>query len=278
MKHIKLFEQFINEAEKTERGKYHPEVETFVGRAGDDRVRTAFGIFSIFGSSAEYEMEIYNKINPANIKRAIKEVDQWLVIPKNKSRLKQFLAMFKTKNEKNLEDIYTYVTVGKSQQQLERKYKVKGFIAQAEVLSQITDAVNMMNLDPNAGVVAATLTLKDVQNMAKDLEKMQASLEKYEDMTEDGDGQERVDTAIEAIEDATLVIRAKIVGFMMDLEESVVIAEALKTSDIKKYVKTLEKYVSQLEALGASHGGDIADASNEAAELLETAADTLTWI
>jgi len=277
MKHVKLFEGFINEAKKAERGKYHPEVETFIGEAGDDRLRSAFGIHNMFGSNAEYEMEKYNKVKPADIKKAIKEVGQWIIIPKNASKLKKFLAMFKTNNAKNLEDIYTYIMLGRSQSQLERKYKVKGFIGQAEVYSQIAAEIKKMNLDPNKGASTAKLGLKEVKMMEKDLQKMLASLEKYEDMTEDGDGQERVDTAFDAIEEATLVIRARIIGDMMDLEESVVITEALKTSDIKKYANTLEKYVSQLEKLGAENA-DIADACNEAAELLETAADTLAWI
>jgi len=278
MKHVKLFEGFINEAKKAERGKYHPEVETFIGEAGDDRLRSAFGIHNMFGSNAEYEMEKYNKVKPADIKKAIKEVGQWIIIPKNASKLKKFLAMFKTNNAKNLEDIYTYIMLGRSQSQLERKYKVKGFIGQAEVYSQIAAEIKKMNLDPNKGASTAKLGLKEVKMMEKDLQKMLASLEKYEDMTADGDGQERVDTAFDAIEEATLVIRARIIGDMMDLEESVVvITEALKTSDIKKYANTLEKYVSQLEKLGAENA-DIADACNEAAELLETAADTLAWI
>lgn len=277
MKHVKLFEGFINEAKKTERGKYHPEVETFIGEDGDDRLRSAFGIHNIFGSSAEYEMEKYNKVKPADIKKAIKEVGQWIIIPKNASKLKKFLAMFKTNNAKNLEDIYTYVMLGKSQSQLERKYKVKGFIGQAEVLSQIAAEIKKMNLDPNKGTSTAKLGLKEVKMMEKDLQKMLAALEKFEDDTEDGDGQERVDEAYDSIEEATLLMRARIISELMDLEESVAITEAVKSAAARKFSKTLYKYSEQLEELAGEYE-EVEDACYEAAELLESAAARLEYI
>lgn len=126
--------------------------------------------------------------------------------------------------------------------------------------------------------VNEALNLKEVQKMEKELQKMLAKFDKYEDDTEDEDGQERVDDAYVAIEDATLVIRARLISDMMDLEESVVINEAVKSADVRKFVKPLEKYASQLEELADEHGDDIADACYEAAELLQDAASRLEYI
>lgn len=126
--------------------------------------------------------------------------------------------------------------------------------------------------------VNEALNLKEVQKMEKELQKMLAKFDKYEDDTEDEDGQERVDDAYVAIEEATLVIRARLISDMMDLEESVVINEAVKSADVRKFVKPLEKYASQLEELADEHGDDIADACYEAAELLQDAASRLEYI
>ena len=108
---------------------------------------------------------------------------------------------------------------------------------------------------------------------------MLSALDKYEDDTEDGDGKDRVDDAYVSIEDATLIMRASIIGEMMELEESatVVVTEAVKSSAVRKFSKTLYKYVEQLEELAGEYE-EIEDACYDAAEGLLAAAEKLEWI
>lgn len=263
MKHTKLFEQFVNEAEKTEKGKYHPEVETVKGDAGDDRLKTAFGIHNSFGPSIENEIERYKKVNPADIKRAIKEVDQWMVIPNDRLRLKKFLAMFKTKNAKNLESIYIYVTLSKSQKQLERQYKVKGFIAQAEVFSQIAAGIKRMKLDQNEGV--GTVTLKDIEKISKSLGVMYRTIKKK--------SKEKVDMQIvPMLADAISIIDTKVIPETKKLGESHIVEfYGWTDSTLHRKLKYLDLYVDQLNAHGNAKGGAVKRACNQAIKKLKAA-------
>lgn len=267
MKHIKLFEQFVNEAEKLEKGKYHPEVETAKDASGVDRLRTAFGIHNSFGPSAENEMERYKKVNPADIKRAIKEVDQWMVIPTDRLRLKKFLAMFKTKNAKNLESINTYVTLSKSQQQLERQYKVKGFIAQAEVFSQIAAGIKRMKLDQKKEV--GTVSLKDIEKMSKSLRVIHRTIEK--------ESRERVDRLIIPIlADAISIIDTKVIPETKKLGESRIVEfYGWTDSTLHRKISYLDLYVDQLRAHGNAKGGAVKRACNQAIKQLKAAIELL---
>ena len=269
MKHVKLFEGFINEAEKLERGKYHPEVETyFSGKDGDDRLRTAFGVPNSFRPNAEYAMEQYKKIKPANIKKAIKEVDKWLVIPRDRLKLKKFLAMFKTKNAKNLANIDTYVMLTASQKKLERQYKVRGFVARAEVFSQIATGVKKMKLDQNNEI--GTVTLKDIEKISKSLHRMHKALIRSEEVASNGEVEM---LTIPILADAIDTIDKKVIPESKKLKESSVVEtyNGATGAGMHRKAGELDKYVDQLKSYGNDKGGAVKRACNKAIKQLQAA-------